>query len=184
MSTRRKRSVHGNNWRRDLVFRDLDWDQDADYGHVLTVNALLPRPVAYKARREIYTYPLPLQVRKRARTIRRALRRPSVPMVLAKVRIRVPARLPLARGSYVSLSRGRLNIHSRRQHELLVKRRELNRVRYAEKKTGRRKARHGQLDSPGGLAFGGVAEAFRRGWSVDRIADQALVARAILKGGV
>lgn len=181
MSRRSKRPK--SNWHRDLGVRDsLSWDRAP--GRLITVQALLPRPVAIKARREVYPYPLPLQSRKESRVIRRSLRRRRVPLVLTKVRIRIPRVLPLARGSYVSLNRGRLNIHSRRQHELLIQRGELNRVRKAERKTHRRRARHGQLDSPGALAFGSVDGAYRRGWSVDRIADQALVARAILKGGV
>lgn len=181
MSSRRKRP--GSSWHRDLGVRDsLSW---SDYPEsVITVVGYLPRPVARRARREVYPYPLPLQKRLRSRVIRRSLRRSSAPLVRAKVRIKVPHRLPLSRGSYVSLSRGRLNVHSYRQYKAALAAGELNRRRYDERKGHRRKARYGQLDSPGALAFGSVAESYRRGQSVSRIADAALIARAILKGRV
>lgn len=187
MSRRRKRSnpgltSPGNNWRRDLVLRDTDFPSRRT-GPLVTLEVFLPRPVALRARREIYPYPYPLQKRLKSRVIRHRLWTKG-PMVKAKVRVRLPRKLPLVRGSYVSLDRGRLNIHSRRQHELLIERRELNRLRKEETKGGRRKARYGQLDSPGATGFGSVAEGYRRGHSVGRIADAALVARAILKGGV
>lgn len=171
-------------WHRDLAVRDLAWDQDPYGDRVISVLAPLPRPVALAARREVYPYPFPMQKRLRSRVIRRSLRRSSVPMVMAKVRIQVPRRLPLARGSYVSIDRNRLNVHSARQLRRLLLRGEYNRRRYEERKSNRRKARHGQIDSPGAMGFGSVSEAYRRGFSVNRIADAALVARAVLKGGV
>lgn len=149
----------------------------------LTVQLYLPRPVALRARREIYNYPQPFNLVSLRRTRRLPLRQSRHPMVLTKVRISIPRKLPLTRGSYTSLSRNRLNIHSYRQYQAAMQT-ELNRKRYEERKSGKRHARHGQLNSPGALHHGIVAEAYRRGQSVSRIADAALVARAILKGGV
>lgn len=170
-----------SNWRRDLSVRSQSaWDDYPD--QILTVSTLLPRPVARKARREVYPYPVPLQKKLRSRVIRRALRRSSAPLVRAKVRIRIPRRLPLARGSYVSVNNHRLNIHSHRQLQALLAAGEYNRRRYDERKSHRRRARHGQLDSPGATGFGSVAGVARRGGTVNQLADAALVARAILKG--
>lgn len=146
---------------------------------IVTVPVWLPRPVAHRAGREIYTYVPPRQIRRKRRVIRYALLRPRAQMVKVGVRLRVPKKLPLARNSYVSLSRNRLNIHSIRQHQRAMDHGELNRTRREERKSGRRKARNGQLDSARALSFGSVAEAYRRGESVGRIADAAAVARAI-----
>lgn len=149
---------------------------------ILTVSVLLPRSVASKARREVYPYPIPVQKKLHSRVIRQVLKkRPG--LVKTRVRIRVPRILPMAYPSYVSISRGRLNIHSEKQRRRLFARGEKNRLRYRERKTWKRKARHGQLDSPGSLGFGSVAAAVNRGWSVDRVADAALAARAIWNGG-
>lgn len=162
------------------------WDQDWRSSRILTVKVYLPRPIARQVRREVYTYPQPAQMRKARHVMRYSLlaglSSGSARFVPAKVRIRVPTRLPLVRGSYVSLRRGMLNIHSAQQLRSTLAKGELNVRRYSERKTNRRKARHGQLDSPGARRFGLVAEAYRRGKSVDRIADAALVARAILHG--
>lgn len=179
--SRRRRRPKDNSFRDYRVDR-MEWDHPDYSSRVLIVSSMLPRPVAYRARREVYTYPYPMQKRLHGRVIRRALRATSAPLVKARVRIRIPLRLPLARGSYVSLSRGRLNIHSYRQLRALMAAGEYNRRRYDERKTHRRKARHGQLDSPGATAFGSVAEAYRRGAGVRQISDAALVARAILQG--
>lgn len=181
MSRRRKHSVSSplQNWRRDLALRVAEQRLP---NRIITVSIPLPLSVAKKARREIYPYPLPLQKRLKGRTIRRPLVvRSDAPLVMTKVRIRAPARLALALGSYVSLSRGRLNIHSKNQLARAVHRLEKNRRRYSEFKSNRRKARHGQLDSPGATAFGSVAAAYKLGHSIERIADAALGARAILK---
>lgn len=148
-------------------------------GRVFTVTTYLPRPVAYKVRREIYPYPYPNQLQKRGRVIRLALRPSRVPYVKAKVRIRLPRQLPLVRGSYVSLTGDRLNIHSYRQVKGLINAQEFNRRRYSEYKRNHRKASHGQLDSRGSQRLGLVANASRRGYSIDKIADAALVARAL-----
>lgn len=150
-------------------------------GRVLYVSTYLPRPVAQKARREIYPYPYPNQIQKRGRVIRLALKRPRGRMVKTTVAIRVPRHLPLARASYVSLSRNRLNIHSTTQLRRLEDAQERNRRRYSEHKGNHRKARHGQLDSRGSQRHGSVAEAYRRGGTIDEIADAALVARALSK---
>lgn len=155
------------------------------FGTVLAVPALLPRPVALRARREVYSYPFPSQKRRARRAIRLSLRvHGRHPYVHTMVRIRLPRTLPLVSSSYVSFTPTRLNIHSARQLRNVVDRRELNRYRYLEKKSHRRRARYGQLDSPGADAFGSVAASAARGLSVQRVADAALVARAILKGGM
>lgn len=153
---------------------------------LITVPTYLPRSVANQARREIYSYPGMQQRRLYKRALRvhliahgdtkRYLREPWHPV---RVRIRVPLRLPLAAGSKVSLSRSRLTIHSVNSLRRSIERLEFNRRRYVEHKTNRRRARHGQLDSPGALSFGLVAHALGRGASIGRIADAALVARAI-----
>lgn len=148
-------------------------------GRVHYVTTYLPRSVAIKARREIYPYPYPNQKRLKGKTIRLALTRPRN-MVKTKVAIRLPRRLPLVRGSYVSLADGRLNIYSKYKLERMINHaREYNTRRYSEHKGNHRKGRHGQLDSPGSRRFGSVAEAYRRGGSIDQIADAALVARAL-----
>lgn len=149
---------------------------------VVPVEVWLPRPVAQRARREIYTYVPPRQIRRKRRVIRYALLRPRAKFVKVKVRLRVPRKLPLARASYVSLDRDRLNIHSTYQHQKAIDRGELNRRRREEGKPGHRKARNGQLDSPRALSYGAVGEAYRRGESIGRIADAAAVARAIYFG--
>lgn len=163
------------------------WDQRSwRSSRILTVKVYLPRPVARQVRREVYTYPYPAQMRKARHVLRYSLlgsHAPrSVAWVPAKVRVRIPTRLPLVRGSYVSLRRGMLNIHSAQQLRSTLAKGELNARRYSERKTNKRRARHGQLDSPGARHLGLVAEAYRRGASVDRVADAALVARAILHG--
>lgn len=146
---------------------------------MLYVKTYVPRSVAFKARREIYPYPYPSQIQKRGRVVRvpLALRRERfVPVTVA---IRMPRQLPVVRGSYVSLSRNRINIHSRKQVERLEDAQERNRRRYVERKGNHRKARYGQIDSRGAAHLGIVAESFKRGNSIDQIADAALVARAL-----
>lgn len=179
MSSRRRRDP--KSWSRESSL-DVWGDPYVNGYSTLTVPVYLPRPVALRARREVYTYPYPSQRRLKARTIRLRLRRSHAPLVYTKVRIKMPRRLPLARGSYVSITDKWLNIHSRKQHAKALSRYELNRRRYTEGKSNRRKGRHGQLDSPGADAFGSVAEAARRGLGVNRLADAAMVARAILHG--
>lgn len=198
--------LHVKNLARDLArYDEFNFAENRRYGissplsRLITVKLALPRPLALRARREVYTYPIPVQSVLHTRVIRRPLWLPSraerassrpgalhqvksYPWVMTKVRIRVPRRLPAALPSYVSVHRDRINIHSRRQLQALLASGELNRRRYSEHKTNRRKARHGQLDSPGATAFGLVRRAYRSGAGVHRLADAALVARAILKG--
>lgn len=190
MASRRRRP-HANNYyasslsRRDLARRDPFEGSVSprltSAGPVISLRTYLPRSVAYKARRKIYPYPHPVQRRLAGRVIRKSLRtrRDLVPVT---VRVRLPARLPLALPSYVSISRGRLNIHSRKQHRALMARNEYNRRRYAEGKGNRRKARNGQLDSPGATAYGAVAHSAARGETISKIADAATAARAVWKG--
>ena len=188
MASRRKKPDHRPHYAtRDLTFADpfegsLRRGLRLPRHKIISVLTYLPRPVALAARRKVYTYPRPLQLRRRSRVIRTPLRSRSN-LVRTRVRIAIPSRLPLSLPSYVSLSRGRLNIHSRKQLERMMQRGELNRRRYQEGKHNRRRARHGQLDSPGATAFGAVGEAYRRGDTISRIADAALGARAVSKGG-
>lgn len=149
---------------------------------ILTVHTFLPEAVAYNARRKVYAYPLPLQRQLRGRVIRKPLKELRTKYVPAKVRIRVPEKLPLARASYVSIRRNNLNVHSRNQTARLFDVGELNRRRYQEFKGNSRRAGYGQLDSPGSTAFGIVAHTARRTRDIAKIADAALVARAVLKG--
>lgn len=165
--------------RRNLAIHDQSYGRDLRPYKTITLSVPLPLPVALRARREIYTYPYPMQKRLHGRTIRKVIPRSSRRYVMTKVRVRVPARLPLTRGSYVSISRGRLNIHSRKQLAAAVSRGETNRRRYQEAKRNRRKASHGQLDSPRALQYGIVSRLVKQGASASRIADGALVARAL-----
>lgn len=150
-----------------------------EFGPILSVDVLMPRSLAARTRREIYPYPFPEQRQLPSRVIRQRLSAPREPVVRTRVRIRLPRHLPLVRGSYVSIRKGVLNVHSSRQLAAAVSRGELNRRRYQERKRHRRRAHHGQLDSPGAGRFGLVGLASRRGRSVGRIADAALVARAL-----
>lgn len=150
---------------------------------VISVPVYLPLPVAQRARKKIYTYPILAQKRLNGRVIRTPLRKYKGPVALTKIRVRIPRRLPLAKPSYVSISRGKLNVHSRLQLRRLLAAGETNRRRYQESKTNRRRARHGQLDSRGSTSFGAVAHAVANGASANRIADTALAVRAILRGG-
>lgn len=148
---------------------------------IITVKSYLPLAVARRARQKVYAYPHPLQKQKQGRVIRTPLHVRSK-MVPVHIKIRVPARLPLVRSSYVSVHRGVLNVHSANQLSRVVQRRELNRRRYVESKRNRRFAAHGQLDSPGASAFGSVAYTAAIGGNSRQLADAALIARAVLKG--
>lgn len=151
-------------------------------GRVHYFTTYLPVPVAKVARTKIYSYPYPKQVRLKHRTIRVPLIRRRN-LVKTKIAIRLPRRLPLVRGSYVSLADGRLNIHSKYKLERMINHaREFNTRRYSEHKANKRKARYGQLDSGGSQRFGSVAEAYRRGNTIDKIAEAALAVRAISQG--
>jgi len=148
-------------------------------GPVLTVYTYVPLPLAVRSRREVYSYPFPAQAQRRRRVLRTVVAAPKGRMVRAAVRIRLPARLPAVKGSYVSVRGSTVNVHSANQVRRLLALGELNRRRYREDKTNRRKARHGQLDSPGAFFEGIVGHAIRRGLSIGEIADAALVARAL-----
>lgn len=132
-----------------------------------------------RIRNKVYPYPVPRQVRPR-KTFRIPLRvRPRSRFVRRRIRIRVPNHLPVVQPSYVSVDRNRINIFSARQRRRLFANRELNRRRYEEKKTHRRKARHGQLDSVSRDRFGIIGRSYRKGRSINGIGDAALVSRAI-----
>ena len=68
-------------------------------------------------------------------------------------------------------------MNSRAVRRLL--RSEPNRRRYRERKTRRRHARNGQLESVRSDRFGIIANAYYSGASVERVADAALVSRAL-----
>lgn len=148
-------------------------------GRVLSVTTYLPLSVARRVRRKIYPYPYPSQKRLAGRAIRVSLKPSSQKMVKATVKIRLPKVLPKVYGSYVALSDGRMTIHSRKKLKEVIDAQEFNRRRYAEHKGNHRKARYGQLDSGGSQRFGSVAESYRRGDTIDKIADAGLAARAI-----
>lgn len=147
---------------------------------VITVPVRLPLSIANIARKEVYPYPMINQKRLARRALRANLVLPSrrrEKWISTKVRIALPGLLPIADGSMVSLDRGRLTVHSTSALKKKLQR-EPNRRRYQERKSNRRSARNGQLDSPGALRHGLVAKAFAEGGSIGRIADAALVARA------
>lgn len=128
------------------------------------------------------SYAYPSQIQRSRRVSRKQLRPLPVRYRLARVAVRVPRTLPLVKNSYVSLDRyGRLTRHSRRQLVAAMAT-ENNRRRYLEGKRRHRRANHGQLDSPLRDRLGIVAEAHRRGMSIEAIADAALVARGYEQG--
>lgn len=162
-----------------------------------TIAVTVPYPVSRPLVRTVnYTYPLQRQL------VKRTIRVPLVAKVIAhgsksrpavtpgwtgyrmrRIKIQVPAHLPLVKGSYVSTEldrRGqpRLSIHSARRLERLMHR-ENNRRRYQENKSNHRKYRNGQLDSVRGDKLGMIAHAVLRGYSPRVIADTAMVSRAL-----
>lgn len=147
-------------------------------GPIVTVRLPVPVSMAHLARTEIYSYPYPSIRERLTKVIRKRLARPRGKFKMVRVRVRLPRRLPLVPGSYVSLDRDRLNIHSKRQREA-AELRERNRARYEEGKFNRRKARNGQLASRHSTRFGSLAEASRRGFSADGLGDVALGVRAL-----
>lgn len=98
---------------------------------------------------------------------------------MTRVHVRIPHHLPIVPASYVTIDRKRrLNIHSKRRtlSKLLT---ESNVRRYNERKGRKRQARNGQLESINSDRLGIVAEAHHRNLNVNRIADAALVSRAL-----
>lgn len=160
-----------------------------------TIAVTVPYPVSRPLVRTVnYTYPLQRQHVKK--TIRiplavvhtQSVQRPrSTPSwtgyKMRRIRVTVPAHLPLVRGSYVSTEldrsgKPRLSIHSARRLERVMQR-ENNRRRYQENKSNHRKYRNGQLDSVKGDKLGMIANAVLRGYSPRVIADTAMVSRAL-----
>jgi hypothetical protein len=141
---------------------------------IITIS--VPVPVRQVRRTVNYTYPSPYQSPSR---VGRIQLNPHVRHPLRVVRIRVPKFSPAVPGAYVSLSRGRLNIHSRKQLQRLLAHGEFNRRRYNEHKTRSRHYRDGQLQSLRSDPYGIVASAYNRGLSARRIADAALYSRAL-----
>lgn len=145
---------------------------------VRTVSVYVPLPVSVARKVRTVNYPYPAQILSRSRSTVIPLRLPRERFVIRKVSIRLPRVLPYLAPSAVAVDRGAIRVRSQRQTRAVM-RREFNRRRYEEHKTNRRKARHGQLNSPGADRFGIVAEGARRGYGVRQLADAALVARAL-----
>lgn len=156
------------------------------------VRVLLPRSIAYKVRRVSYTYPD--RVQRAKRHVRVDLGRKKAGFVPAAVSVLVPAVLPEAAPSYVSVREARkgavrsrspqLVHHSGRSLRRLMlgtRRRpsEYNRRRYEEVKGRHRMARNGQLASVRRDDAGIVGANYRAGVSAARLADAALVSRAL-----
>lgn len=143
-----------------------------------TVYVNVPVPSYLRTRTVSYSYP------KQVSRARRVIRRPllvnrNTRYELRRIAVRVPRHLPLVKPSYVSLSRGRLTIHSKRQLHALMEKGEFNRERRSERKDRGRKARNGQLDSVVSDRFGILGESLRRGFSAAGLADAALVSRGL-----
>lgn len=147
---------------------------------VVTVHVPLPVSKARQIRTVLYPYPSSRMRRNsvvRVPLVPNGGRRPKR-FVWRPVRVIVPAVLPFVAGSYVSVSRDRLNVHSLAQLTRLMDR-EFNRPRYDEEKTNRRKARHGQLESVRSDPYGIIAAAARSRAPTRVVADAALVSRAL-----
>lgn len=155
------------------------------------VRVLLPRSIAYKVRRVSYAYPERIQ--RERRTVRVQLRPKKESYVARNVLVVAPAALPASEGSYVSVRDLRPSVvranaelvhHSRRQFKRLMignRRRpsEYNRRRYEEIKGRHRMARNGQLASVRRDDAGIIGANYRAGVSAARLADAALVSRAL-----
>lgn len=146
--------------------------------NTIAVRTYVPLSVARRAGSELLTYRNPHQRIHRRRNRRLVLSRPRSRFVPVTFRLSVPSRLPAVRPSYVSLNRGRVNVMNSRAVRRLL-RSEPNRRRYRERKTRRRHARNGQLESVRSDRFGIIANAYYSGASVERVADAALVSRAL-----
>lgn len=142
-----------------------------------TVYVTVPVPSYLRTRTVSYTYPY--QYSRARRVVRVPLVVRPTRYELRRIAVRVPRHLPLVKPSYVSLVRGRLNIHSRRQTRVLIQKGEFNRARNEERKGRRRQARNGQLDSVRSDRHGIIAAANAMGLSPQRIADAAMVSRAV-----
>lgn len=146
------------------------------YGTAVVVTTPVPRSLS--ARTVNYAYPSPMS--RARRVVRQALYRgaPRPGYVLRRFVVLLPHHLPRVARSYVSFRPGILNIHSRRQARRLLDR-EYNRRRYFEKKPNRRKGRNGQLESVRGDRLGLISEAVNRGYGPERVADAAMLSRAL-----
>lgn len=143
------------------------------------VSVVVPVPVGMNIPRTV-SYAYPSQRQRLRRHIRVGLPRILGRYKLVRVRVRVPERLPLVKASVVAVDarRSRVNIRSKRSVRRVLDD-EFNRRRYGERKSRRRSARNGQLDSIRGDRFGIISAAVRAGSSIERIGDAALVSRAI-----
>lgn len=169
----RKRRANGSNP------RTVSGPNPAPTRRTRTISVTVPLPVSVARRVRTVLYRFPRQQMRRTKTIRRRLVRLPEPYVMKKVKVRVPTVLPRVRKSYVSIDRkNRLNIYSERRTSRLLET-EYNRRRYEEQKGNGRRARNGQLDSIRSDHLGIVAEAAHRNLGVRRVADAALVSRAL-----
>lgn len=141
------------------------------------ISVRVPLPVTLRVRKVSYTYPL--QRSRARRTIPVAIRPlRNTRYVTRSVSVRIPNRLPHIPASYVSVRRGALRIHSARQTRKILDR-EFNRRRYMEWKRRRRQAKDGQLESVRRDRHGILGAAEARGYSASRMAEAALIVRAL-----
>lgn len=173
------RSRNRPNRNRSKNFRNTATAGQRRQSQILDIMAFLPVSLALQTRRKIYTYPSPNQRQLQRRNLRHTLKRPREKTIPTVVKIRVPRTLPLVKRSMVDWRNGKTIIRSKLATDRVIHRGEQNRARKQERKGGYRRANHGQPDSPGAHNHGLVAEALYRGLSPNRIADAALVARAI-----
>lgn len=144
----------------------------------ISVVVPVPRSVARRARRVTYAYKFPRPLTRERRVVRVPYFVPRERFVPVRVRLLVPRYLPLVASSYVSMTDSGQAIHSRRQIRRLLQR-EFNRRRYEEHKSNRRKARNGQLESVRSDRLGMLGYAARSGFGPRRMADVAMVSRAL-----
>lgn len=160
---------------------------------VIHVKVNVPVSVAKDLDRTVH-YSYPRQRQLNTRVLRTILKSPREKFVPRKFSVVVPKKLPYVKGSYVtahnrmsSAKLGRswnilpspvLSVHSKRQYRKLMER-EYNRKRYSEHKSNGRKARNGQLESVRSDRLGLIGFAVARGYGMRKIADAALVSRAL-----
>lgn len=144
-----------------------------------TVNVTIDVPVQYANRFPSFLRAPAPYSRQRRRGVVSVQTTPFAKTVRRRFRVSVPRHSP--RPSYVAVDRrGRVRIYSRAKTKRLLVR-EMNRKRYAENKVGRRRARKSvaYLGSLRRDTFGLVGSAHARGASPDRLADAAMVSRAL-----
>lgn len=142
----------------------------------IVVTVPVPVSVARRARTVIYPYPVQRQLRRRV--IRMPFYSPRERFVVKRVKVLLPRVLPALGASYVSVTDSGMAIHSLNQTVRLMDR-EFNRRRYQEHKSRQRKARNGQLSSVRADRLGMLGFAARAGFDARRMAEVAMVSRAL-----